>query len=109
MRNNLNHLITKQIVRNILAHKDAESIVVFGSRANGEAKRASDIDIAVFGRNWNDTDINITRDRLNETIKTPLKFDLVSFHLLKKKSLRTSILKEGKTIYENKKNRRNRK
>lgn len=103
---NLNKSILLQIKRIILGYKKPEKIVVFGSRANGTSKKISDIDIAIFGKNWSSTDINLIRDELDETIETPLKFDVVNFYSLNKKALKTNILTEGKTIYECKKNKR---
>lgn len=90
----------KQIVDLIIGYKKLEKIVVFGSRARSDFREVSDIDIAVFGHDWTDTDINLVKDILHEHIKTPLKIDVVNFYQIKNKKLKTNILKEGKAIYE---------
>lgn len=72
--NGLDRQISAQIVKLILDYKKPEKIVIFGSRASNEYQAASDIDIAIFGRDWPDTDINIIKHTLDEYVKTPLKF-----------------------------------
>jgi predicted nucleotidyltransferase len=96
----LDKKISDQIVKLILKYKIPEKIAIFGSRAKGEFKETSDIDIAIFGKDWTDKDINITRHILNEFIKTPLKIDVVNFYSINKDSLKQQILKNGKTLYE---------
>ena len=96
--------IIEQIIVIILSHKNVEKIVVFGSRVGGDFKETSDIDIAIYSRNWSSTDINIVKNSLEEDIKIPQKFDLVNFYSLFKKSLREEIMTKGMTIYESKKN-----
>ncbi len=98
--NGVNIKTARQIIKLILAHKGLEKIVIFGSRANDSFKDNSDIDIAIFGKNWKDKDINIVKNSLEVFIKTPLKFDIVNFHNLKKPALKENILKEGRVLYE---------
>ncbi len=87
-----------------MSFKKAEKIVLFGSRANGACRRSSDIDIAIFGKDWSDRDINLVKYTLDEMIKTPLKFDLLNFYQLNKKKLKQDILKKGRIIYVSGKN-----
>ena len=95
--------LLSQIVDLILKHKKPEKIVIFGSRASDNFKNASDIDIAIFGKDWTDKDINIVKYNLDEFIKTPLKFDLLNFYKIGKTKLKENILKEGKIVYKIKK------
>ena len=92
--------LTKHIINEILLYKKPEKVMIFGSRATGHAQETSDIDIAVFGKNWTDRDINLVRHRLDENVKTALKFDVLHFYRLKKASLKKNILREGHVIYE---------
>lgn len=94
-----NEKLLKQIVEVIIKYKPAEKIVIFGSRAGERFKDTSDIDIAVFGKNWTSKDINIVKFNLDEYIKTPLKFDLLNFYEITKDRLKENILKKGKVIY----------
>jgi proline iminopeptidase len=91
--------VTRQIINLILAYKAPEKIVIFGSRAENSFKNNSDIDIAIFGKNWKDKDVNIVKNSLEEFIKIPLKFDIVNFYNLKKPALKENILKEGRVLY----------
>ncbi|MCG2712089.1 MAG: nucleotidyltransferase domain-containing protein [Candidatus Omnitrophica bacterium] len=88
------------IIQIIVTCKKPSKIVIFGSRAGSNFNPASDIDIAVFGKNWTDKEINLVRHDLNEFIKTPLKFDVLSFCQISKEGLRQEILKKGIVIYE---------
>ncbi len=96
----------KRIVEVITAYKKAEKIVIFGSRATGRFKDTSDIDIAIFGKDWTNRDINIVKFNLDEYVKTPLKFDLLNFYDISKDSLKENILKNGRIIYDAGKNQR---
>ena len=97
----LDNKILQEIVKTILDYKQPEKIVIFGSRSIGEFERTSDIDIAIFGKDWSDKDINLVKDRLNEFIKTPLKFDVVNFYAITKDKLKENILRKGRIIYGN--------
>ena len=92
--------LVEQIVSAILSRKNAEKIVLFGSRAKGDAKKGSDVDIAVFGKDWNDMDINLAKNIIEENIKTPVKFDLLNFYALTKNKLKKDIMEQGRIIYE---------
>ncbi|MBU0897497.1 MAG: nucleotidyltransferase domain-containing protein [Candidatus Omnitrophica bacterium] len=100
MNTQLDKRLSQQIVELIVNYKKPEKIVIFGSRAGDNFKETSDIDIAIFGRNWTDTDINIVKFNLDEYIKTPLKFDLLNFCNISKASLRENILNKGRVIYD---------
>lgn len=100
---NLNSTLFNEIKKIILDYKASERIIIFGSRAGEDFKETSDIDIAIFGRDWTDRDVNIVKDRIEESVKTPLKFDVVNFYGLTKKSLKENILK-GRIIYDSGKN-----
>jgi len=89
-----------EILRQILKYKKPEKIVIFGSRAGGDFDKTSDIDIAIFAKSWSSEDVNHIRDQLEEYVKTPLKFDVIDFYRLTKKSLKEKILRKGKIIYE---------
>ena len=98
----LDKQIKDEIVKLILSHKRVEKIVIFGSRANGRFKENSDIDIAIFSKDWTDKDINIVKFNLEENLKTPLKFDVLNFYHLTKTSLKDEIIRKGRVIYEEK-------
>lgn len=97
---NISKDIQDTIIKLILKYKKPEKIVVFGSRATANFKDTSDIDIAIFGKDWTDKDINLVKYNLNDLIKTPLKFDVLNFYQIDKQKLKENILKNGRVIYE---------
>ncbi len=74
---------------------DAERLVLFGSRARGDYKERSDIDIAVYGGNSDKFALDV-----DEFVPTLLKFDIVNMNNPVQKELRDSIEKEGIVIYK---------
>jgi predicted nucleotidyltransferase len=91
--------LTDKIVSLILEYKKLEKIVIYGSRARGDFKKSSDIDIAIFAKDWTSSDTNIVKNTLDDFIKTPLKIDVVNFYRIQKAGLKNKILKEGKVLY----------
>lgn len=90
--------IRKQVIDEIesLAKKHKiEKVILFGSRARGDYKRTSDIDLAVSGG-------NVTRFALDveEDTATLLKYDIVDLDSEMQAELRAAIQKEGKILYE---------
>lgn len=76
---------------------DADKILLFGSRARGDHKERSDIDLAIYGipkenhaRFWSDID----------DLPTLLKFDLVHVDEYTDAELVENIEKDGVTLYE---------
>lgn len=92
--------LLSEIIKTIIDYKKPEKIILFGSRASGEYKKVSDIDIAIFAGDWTDKDINLVKNKLDEYVKTPLKFDVVNFYALKKDNLKKNILEKGEIIYD---------
>lgn len=99
---NLSKELKEELLKEILSYKKVEKVILFGSRANKTFSDVSDIDIAIFAKDWSDRDINIVKSSLEENIKTPLKIDLVNFYDIKKDSLKQNILKDGMVLYESK-------
>lgn len=98
--NGLSEEVSRQIVEIIVNYKKPDRIVIFGSRVQDSFTRVSDIDIAIFSQDYSTRDINLLKDRLEEKVKIPLKFDVVNFHALEKKRLKDNILNKGKVIYD---------
>lgn len=72
-----------------------KKVILFGSRARGNFKEKSDINLAVKGGDF----IRFMLD-VNEETSTLLKFDLVNLDEEIQNELRESIKKEGKIVYE---------
>ncbi|MCK5358036.1 MAG: nucleotidyltransferase domain-containing protein, partial [Elusimicrobiales bacterium] len=101
-RISIHEKMMKELIKTILSRKKPEKIMIFGSRAKADFTDVSDIDIAIFAKNWTDMDINLVKNDLEEFIKTPLKFDVLNFYQITKQTLKENIIKEGKVIYESK-------
>lgn len=90
--------IKPQLLQEIieLAQKyNLNKVILFGSRARGDYRRTSDIDLAVSGG-------NIARFALDveEETSTLLKFDVVNLELSVQEELLEAIGKEGILLYE---------
>ena len=72
-----------------------EKVILFGSRARGDFRRTSDIDLAVKGGDF----INFSLD-VDEETSTLLMFDFVDLNRSIQRELRENIEKEGRIIYE---------
>lgn len=91
--------VVEQITNILKKHPEVEKAVIFGSRARGNYRKGSDIDITLFG------------DELTNSINTKIfyeiddlyliyKIDLINFNTLSKDDmLRKHILDEGVEIY----------
>ena len=72
-----------------------EKVILFGSRARGDNKERSDIDLAIEGGNT-----ALFSVEADEIINTLLMFDIVDLGGFVQDELRQSIGREGKIIYE---------
>lgn len=72
-----------------------DKVLLFGSRARGDFKRTSDIDLAATGGDF----LRFALDVEEET-STLLEFDIVDLDRCMQQALRDSIEKEGRVIFE---------
>ncbi|UOQ84698.1 nucleotidyltransferase domain-containing protein [Gracilibacillus salinarum] len=80
--------------------EEIEYGIIFGSRAMGNYKKGSDIDIAIKGKNITSDTLFKLSDLLNEVYPLPYYFDLLHYESIANKKLIQHINKEGKVIYE---------
>ena len=79
-----------------LAKKNCvEKVILFGSRARGDFRRTSDIDIAVTGGDFARFALDV-----DEETSTLLEYDIVNLDRDMQEELRESIEKEGRVLYE---------
>ncbi|MCE5286384.1 MAG: nucleotidyltransferase domain-containing protein [Pelosinus sp.] len=78
---------------------ETKQAVIFGSRAKGNYKRGSDVDLAVFGEDVSFSTITRLHARLEEDGPLPYFFDVVDFTHSTHKELREHIERVVKTIY----------
>lgn len=92
------------LVVNVLRrYPDVEEAIVFGSRAMGNYKPGSDVDIALKGNLMPDTSINIIIE-LNERLPLPYKFDILTYSDISHQPLLEHIDQHGKILYNRSKN-----
>ena len=90
--------IKKQVLEEILmaAEKNnIEKVILFGSRARGDYRKTSDIDLAVSGGR-----IAHFQADIEEEVSTLLSFDIVNMDGSVQEELVDSIKREGKVLYE---------
>ena len=79
--------------------KGLEEVVLYGSRAKGNYKPFSDIDITLKGEQLSDEDLTDVQYQLSESL-LPYFCDVSLFHNLTSPSLIDHIIRRGKTIYK---------
>lgn len=90
--------IREEVLREIqdLADQyEVEKVILFGSRARGDYRRTSDIDLAVIGGDFTPFALDV-----DEKTSTLLKFDIVDLLRPVNPELRQSIRQEGICFYD---------
>ncbi len=77
-----------------------EKVVIFGSRAKGNFRAGSDVDLALFGKGLQREDLRKISQILNDETSLPYHFDFLIFDDLRNRELREHILRVGKIFYE---------
>lgn len=72
-----------------------DKVVLFGSRARGDNTERSDVDIAVYGGNFDDF-----YWKIKESIHSLLTFDIVEVDTEISEELKSEIERDGIVIYE---------
>lgn len=89
----------EQICRILKQFPQIEEGLIFGSRAMGNQKRGSDIDLAIKGK----TDLSLAakvKSRLEEDLPLPYFFDVIDYHSIGNPQLKEHIDRFGKVIYK---------
>ena len=90
----LNDIVLKQII-DLAQKRNITKVILFGSRARGDFRKKSDIDLAVLGENVAEFSFDV--DELTDTL---LKYDIIDLNSNISDELLTSIQNEGIIIYE---------
>ncbi|MEO5673593.1 MAG: nucleotidyltransferase domain-containing protein [Chitinophagales bacterium] len=80
-------------------YPEVEEAFLFGSRAKGNYKKGSDVDIVVKGSKINHESIAAISYELNEETMMPYHFDLLNFHAIANNELIDHINRMGTKIY----------
>ena len=81
------------------ANERITEVILYGSRAKGNYKPFSDVDIVLVGNDISHTDINRLYTSIDESL-LPYKFDISLLSSLKNEELVAHIERVGITIYK---------
>jgi uncharacterized protein len=84
-------------------HESVEEAILFGSRAKGNFRSGSDVDLALRGKNLDFETISQISYFLNEETIMPYKFDVVNYHSIQETELVRHIDRVGVEIFNRKK------
>ncbi|MFW5805844.1 MAG: nucleotidyltransferase domain-containing protein [Bacteroidales bacterium] len=79
-------------------HPDVKDVMVYGSRAMGNYKEGSDVDLALLGEDIKQNTVLRIQQEL-EDLNTPYLFDVLAYNKLQDKSLKEHIDSIGTSIY----------
>jgi len=82
----------------LISYPEVEKAILYGSRAKGNFKPASDIDITLTGQMLSLDILNRIELDLDDLL-LPYKIDLSIFQLIKNEDLINHVKKEGATLY----------
>lgn len=87
------------IIDTIKGFPEVDKAFIFGSRAIGNYKKGSDVDIALFGKDINFSTIAKIKDKLQEESPMPYLFDIVDFTHSNSEALKKHIRKYGIELF----------
>ncbi len=80
-------------------HPEVETAILYGSRAKGNFRNGSDIDLTLVGKNLNLTVLNQISLEIDDLL-LPYMFDLSIHHFITDKDMLAHIHRVGKFFYE---------
>ena len=98
----LNEKDLQQIITIVSSQQNVEEAIIFGSRAKGNYKNGSDVDIALKGKELDFKTISLISYLLNEETNMPYKFDLLNYHTITNTDLINHIDRTGIIFYKKK-------
>ena len=90
----------KQIQSILSTQPEIEEAIIYGSRAKGNYKNGSDVDIVLKGQQLNFNIIAHISFLLNEETLMPYTFDVLNYPTLQNSDLVEHINRIGKVIYK---------
>lgn len=82
----------------IANYPQVEQVLIFGSRAMGNYKTGSDVDLAIKGHQVDRRIVNRLSDDLNEEYPLPYFFDVIHYESITNEDLKAHIDTLGKAI-----------
>lgn len=88
------------IIDTLSKFPEIKKAAIFGSRAMGNYKKGSDIDLAIMGNKITNDILHQVHDYLNEVYPIPYFFDILHYDDISNENLKKHIDDLGKIIYE---------
>ena len=92
---------SSQIIQLISNHNEVEEIVLFGSRAKGNFKKGSDVDLTLKGDKLNLYLLNDISREISD-LNMPYTIDLSIYHQIKNDELINHIERIGQVVFRSK-------
>jgi uncharacterized protein len=92
----------KYIIESLRAYKEIEKAIIFGSRAIGNYKKGSDIDLSITGEDVTDETVLSLSTKLNQELPIPYYFDIINYNTTDNINLKEHIDRFGTEIYNTK-------
>ena len=92
------HIIEQ--LNNIFSHfEDIDQVIIYGSRAKGNYKNGSDIDLTVLSDNFSNSDLMKAANQIDDLL-LPYKVDLSLFRQISNPDLVEHINRVGNVFYD---------
>ena len=88
------------IVSALSKYSEIEEVVIFGSRAKGNFKTASDIDLAIKGKDCSELLAMKINAYVNEELPVPYYVDIIDYNELSNKNLKEHIDRVGRIFFK---------
>lgn len=98
MNNGLSNQQMEQIKDILQQYKEIDKAVLFGSRAMGNYKKASDVDITIMGKKADFSLAAKIKSHFEDDSYLPYFFDIISYNTIQSDELKQHIKVYGKTI-----------
>jgi predicted nucleotidyltransferase len=89
----------ERILSALLKFPEIEKAIVFGSRAMGNSKKGSDVDLAISGKNITSKTAVRLRSLLNQELPLPYFFDVVVYENIANDNLKRHIDEHGVVLF----------
>lgn len=95
----LSERVMQYLTRATQEFQEIDKLVLFGSRAMGNFKPGSDIDLSCSGKHISRQTISKLHHQLNEDLPIPYFVDVLDYNAISNQALKTHIAQHGVEIY----------
>ncbi|MDT3698010.1 MAG: nucleotidyltransferase domain-containing protein [Thermincola sp.] len=89
----------RMLMETFTHYPQVEEVIIFGSRAKGNYKKGSDIDLAIKGKECTESLALTLGSYINEKLPIPYMVDVLDYRSLKNQDLRRHIDRVGIKFY----------